>query len=209
MGRQLAETILSDEVAQPRLDIVAFLDDAAEKQGTKILGIPVFSPQWMTDHAEVEVLLGVGHPWQRQMAAVRIRQLGGEFATFVHSSSRIWPSAHISVGCTIMPGCIISSNSQIGELVHINFHTAVSHDVIIGKYACIMAQVALSGNVRVGEGAFVGAGTCTCQEISIGEWTIVGAGASVAHDIPAYCVAVGVPAQPTRHYGAPQEMPPI
>jgi len=72
-----------------------------------------------------------------------------------------------------------------------------------------MANVVLGGNVDVGTGSFVGMGAQVRQGVSVGEWVLIGCGASVVRDVKPYCVAVGVPARPVRHYSTPEEMPGI
>ncbi len=49
--------------------------------------------------------------------------------------------------------------------------------------------------MHVDEGAHIGAGVTIIPNIHIGAWATVGAGAAVISDIPAGCVAVGVPAK--------------
>src|SRR5690606_38443917 len=52
--------------------------------------------------------------------------------------------------------------------------------------------------VRVGAGADIGTNATILPGVTIGEGAIIGAGAVVTTDIPAYAIAVGVPARVVR-----------
>jgi len=59
--------------------------------------------------------------------------------------------------------------------------------------------VRFKGPVRIGRGAWIGENACIIGA-SVGRNSVVGANAVVTHDIPDYCVAVGVPARVIRRY---------
>jgi acetyltransferase-like isoleucine patch superfamily enzyme len=49
--------------------------------------------------------------------------------------------------------------------------------------------------VVIKQGAYIGAGAMILQGVTVGECAVVGAGAVVTDDVPAYAVAMGVPAR--------------
>ena len=209
-GREIAETIIAARAAGADWDLLGFLDDALELEGTEVMGLPVLGPgEWLADHPKAQPVMGLGHPRDRRAAAEKTSNLGRAWATVIHPSAVISPSAKVGEGCVIFVGAILSNGCRLGRLVQVGFNSIVHHDTEVDDLVAIMAHVTLAGNMHVGEGTFLGIGTSTRQGTSIGEWTMVGAGASVVKDIPAYCVAVGVPARPTRYYYTPEEMPPI
>ena len=53
--------------------------------------------------------------------------------------------------------------------------------------------------VKLGNRVWIGAGAMVCPGVTIGENSIIAAGAVVTRDIPAYCIAAGVPAKVVRH----------
>ena len=53
----------------------------------------------------------------------------------------------------------------------------------------------LPGAPKIGNNVLIGAGAVLLGDISIGEHAQIGANAEVTHDVPAYTVAVGVPAR--------------
>jgi len=56
----------------------------------------------------------------------------------------------------------------------------------------------LAHRVIVGPDVWIGHGAVIMPGINIGTGAVVGAGAVVTHDVPAYTIAVGVPARPIR-----------
>ena len=91
------------------------------------------------------------------------------------------------------------------ELIEIGKGVAVTSGVMIlwhqrdlsdykpGMYA--MHCPFKEGKVVVKDGAHLGIGCIIMPGVTIGEGAIIGAGAVVTHDIPPYCVAVGMPAK--------------
>lgn len=56
-----------------------------------------------------------------------------------------------------------------------------------------------NGMIEIGEGSWIGENVCITGA-SIGKHCVIGANAVVTHDIPDYCVAVGVPAKIVKRY---------
>lgn len=209
-GREIADVVMAARAAGADWELLGFLDDAPELQDATVMGLPVLGPgEWVSGHAQVQVVMGLGHPRYRRAASERIENLGAAWATVVHPRAVVLPSAEVGEGCVIFAGAVLSNNCCLGRIVQVSFNSVVHHDTRVGDLACIMAQVALGGDVRIGQGAFLGIGVCTRQGVSVGEWSIIGAGAAIINDIPAYCVAAGAPARPLRSYNTPEEMPPF
>ena len=59
----------------------------------------------------------------------------------------------------------------------------------------VLDQGRTSTGVTIGDGAWMGAGAKILDGVTVGPHAVVGAGAVVRHDIPAYGVAVGIPAR--------------
>lgn len=52
--------------------------------------------------------------------------------------------------------------------------------------------------IRIDRDVWIGANAVIMAGVSIGEWAVIGAGAVVSKDIPAWAIAVGVPARVVR-----------
>ena len=59
----------------------------------------------------------------------------------------------------------------------------------------VLAQSRTSAGVTIGDGAWIGAGAKILDGVEIGDHAVVGAAALVRENIPAYAVAVGIPAR--------------
>ena len=68
----------------------------------------------------------------------------------------------------------------------------------------ICAQASVAEPVRIGRDVWIGANVIIMSGVTIGEGAVVGAGAVVSRDIPAWAVAVGVPAKVLRYRTADQ-----
>ena len=97
-----------------------------------------------------------------------------------------------------MPDCLI------GELVSIR-----DHDHAFDRTDTpILDQGRRTAPVVIGDDVWVGAKATITAGVTIGPGTVVGAHAVVTHDLPAGCVAVGVPARVVRRRD-PRARPPI
>lgn len=97
---------------------------------------------------------------------------------FLHSAGGIEIGARVGIG----PGVRIITS----------FHGEASRDVPILSAPVELAPVVIEDGCDLGVGATILPG------VRIGEGSQIGAGAVVTEDIPAYSVAVGVPARVTR-----------
>ncbi len=92
-------------------------------------------------------------------------------------------------GITLAPSVLIAGNCYIGGA---RYHL---EDLNIP----IMDQGIYSrGPVSIGEGSWIGASATILDGVTIGKGCVIGAGSLVTADIPAYSVAVGVPARVIR-----------
>ena len=89
---------------------------------------------------------------------------------------------------------VIGRGCLIGELVSIRDHDHAFDRDDVG----ILDQGRATAPVVIGEDVWVGAKATITRGVTIGSGTVVGAHAVVTHDLPAGCVAVGVPARVVR-----------
>jgi serine O-acetyltransferase len=116
----------------------------------------------------------------------------------------------------------VALQSRVSEVLHVDIHPAarlgrgllVDHatGVVIGETAVVGDAVSLLHHVtlggsgtgrgvrhpRIGDGVLLGAGVCVLGPVTVGAGSKVGAGSVVVTDLPARCVAVGVPARILR-----------
>jgi acetyltransferase-like isoleucine patch superfamily enzyme len=113
-------------------------------------------------------------------------------------------SGHLEVGdrtvfghhCTVAAdrSVVIGAHCLIGELVSIR-----DHDHAFGAYdGAIIDQGRVTAPVRIGDDVWIGAKATVTRGVTIGSGAVVGAHAVVTHDLPAGCIAVGIPAKVIR-----------
>lgn len=122
---------------------------------------------------------------------------------------------HLGRRCA--PEIVIGDDCYLGNHVHI----VATNRILIGKKVMLADRVFLSdhwpdqssahapaapgashfdGEVHIGEGSWIGENVSVAGDIRIGRHSVVGANAVVTRNLPAYSVAVGVPARIIRRY---------
>ena len=89
---------------------------------------------------------------------------------------------------------------DIGADTLVSMHCAIlsSNHALPPRSTAIRTQPDELLPTRVGRDVWLGANVVVLGGVTIGDGCVVGAGAVVTHDLPAYSIAVGVPAQVVR-----------
>lgn len=182
--------------------VLGFVDGNPDLRGSRVLGVPVCATTQeelieLARREQAEIFLGIGSNSRR---AQIVASLGDAlpFATLVHPSAIVSPSAHVGPGSLLLPGSILHARARIGAHCILNTGASVDHDCTLGDFVQVSVGAHLGGGVCVGEGSLLGIGALVRNGISIGAKTIVGVGAAVVGDLPAEVVAWGVPARIQR-----------
>jgi acetyltransferase-like isoleucine patch superfamily enzyme len=105
---------------------------------------------------------------------------------------------------------LVTLDDRNPELINIGKGVAITTGVMIlchqrdltnyrpGMY--VMHCPFKSGKVIIKDGAHIGIGAIIMPGVTIGKGAVIGAGAVVTKDIPAYTLAVGVPAKVVKKY---------
>lgn len=197
LGQQIAHFASSDK----QFEVVGFVDDWQEN-GTIVNGVPVLGSidDLLSLYAKNmfdETLIGVGykHFGFRKELYDRFKDKI-PFATFVHSSCYVDPTAEIGKGVVIYPRCIIDSHVRIQNNVLVNFGVGLGHDSVIGSHSFLAPMVSLSGKVETGEMCFMGTGAVVLDHLILAKSTTIGGGAVVVKNIiESNSIYVGNPAR--------------
>ncbi|TXC92369.1 acetyltransferase [Metabacillus litoralis] len=178
--------------------VIGYLDDKYKDyhyENDQFSG-PISSAQNIISRIDnVKFIIGIGDNKIRKSIFEQLDLSSDYYATLIHKSAIVSPSATIESGTVIMARAVINANSLIGKQSIINTGAIVEHDNEISDFVHISPNATLTGSVTINEGAHIGAGASVIPLVSIGEWSVIGAGAAVIDDIPANCVATGVPAK--------------
>lgn len=174
--------VIIDILKAQGIEVKALIDDNQDLES--LCGHPVIHSAENCS----PTIISIGNNAVRQKIA---NQLNCDFATAIHPSAIISPSAQIAEGSVVMQGAIVQADAQIGKHCIINTGATVDHECVIGDYAHISPNATLCGNVHVGEGTQIGAGSVVVPNVKIGKWSLICAGSVVTKDIPDYCIAAG------------------
>jgi len=206
-GRELAWLIQSYNDAEHFYELVCFIDDNENLQGSIINELPVFDfSTFCTAFQKAKVACGVGTPRTRVNIHSRVSESGFNFETIVHPRVEQSKWVEIGEGSIICAGNILTTNISIGRHVHINLDCTIGHDVRIGDFSTLAPGVHVSGYVQIGAGVYVGTGAVfvngtESEPLIIGDNVTIGAGACVTRSIEAGQTVVGIPAKPISRSG--------
>lgn len=195
-ARVLIEAIRSTSAAQ---DVVGFVDWETCEETSRRLGVPRLGGEdVLVNHPGAMGLLGFAAPDARERRPETVRRLSpllSGWATVVHASAWVSPTARLGEGTVIMAGAVVQSGAVIGAHAIVNSGAVVEHDVVLGEHVHLAPRATLGGAVQVGPLAHVGLGAAVRDHISIGAGATVGMGAVVVRDVAAGATVKGVPAR--------------
>lgn len=107
----------------------------------------------------------------------------------------LYPLVRIQSGLELAASATVGPGLWVGH-----FGPTVIHPhACIGAHATLMQGVTIGEDKRrvpiLGDHVSVGVGAIVVGPVRIGDGAVIGAGAVVTHDVPAYHLAVGVPAR--------------
>ena len=163
-------------------------DDAAFEARTSAAGDDDTRP-WLA------IGLGGIDPGPRRALADRQAE-GAAWATVVHATAWVSPSATLAPGSVVLGGATVNAGARIGPHAIVNTGAIVEHDVTIGAFGQVAPGAVVGGGTSIGEGAFIGLGARVRDHVTIGESAIVGMGAVVVGDVAPCTTVAGHPATP-------------
>jgi acetyltransferase EpsM len=195
-ARVLIEAIRSHSAAQ---DVIGFVDPEGCEETTRRLGVArLGGEEILVQHPGAVGVLGfaaLDARERRYEAARRLTPLLSGWATVVHASAWVSPTATLGEGAVVMAGAVVQSGAVIGAHSIVNSGAVVEHDVILGEHVHVAPGATLGGAVQVGPMSYIGLGAAVRDHISVGAGATVGMGAVVVRDVPGGVTVKGVPAR--------------
>lgn len=202
-GREVAWLVERINAKEPTWDLIGFIDDNDEIQGSSINGYNVLGKtDNVNDYTDAYFVCAVGASKTREKIINKIKSKNSNihFATLIDPSVEKSELIQIGEGTIICAHTIITVNIKIGNHVIINLDCTIGHDAILKDFVTLYPSVNVSGITQIGYGVELGTGMQIIQGKTVGDHTIIGAGAVVVKDIPENCTAVGSPAKPIKFH---------
>jgi acetyltransferase EpsM len=132
----------------------------------------------------------------RRAAAVARFGPASRWATVVHATGWVAPSATLGEGTVVLAGAVVNAGARVGCHAIVNTRAVLEQDVVLGDYSNIGSGALLGGGATVGANAFVGLGAAVRGHVAVGHGATVGMGAVVVGDVEPGLTVVGNPARP-------------
>lgn len=200
-GGEHARVLVEAARTRPDLWTVAGFADRAPVAETVRLGV-----EWLGDddgvlaagRPERVYALGVGATGvgpARERIVARYDAAGVRWATIVHASAIVSPTAVLGEGSAVFAGAILNTGAVLGRQVVVNTAAVVEHDVQVGEFTQVAPAAAIGGGVRIGKGCYLGLGCRVRDHVTIGDRALVAMGAVVTAPVAAGARVKGVPAK--------------
>jgi len=117
------------------------------------------------------------------------------WATLIHPSAYVSPSAVVEHGVFIGPRAVINTGAVIRAHAIINTGAVIEHDCVIGAGSHVSPGAVIGGSTTVGERTHIGLGALLRDHVTIGDLVTIGMGAVVIAPVANGQTVIGVPAR--------------
>lgn len=195
---------------QPKYKVVALLDDNAATHGKDMRGVPVVGPlDRHRDYPEADFVFAIGSLKTRLIRHQIMGRLGipeSRFATIIHPSAVVDPSATVGPGCIVHPGSAIGNDAVLEPFSILAVNSAVGPYATLERYSMVTSLVAVLSSARIGRSAFVGSCSCVTEGVRVGRGSMIGAGTVVSRDVPDGVLMLGNPARQLNKFDVPEDL---
>ena len=181
-----------------QFDVVGFLDNNIQMQGSDVDGIPIIGqPDNITfmRYDFDSCVIAIGDNSIRNKIAQKLKGVHVSLVNAIHPYATIAGNVKIGNNVTIAAGSVVCTHCEIADSVILNTGSIVDHECKVGRASHICPGAKIAGRVNIGEEAFIGIGATIVQDITIGDGAIIGAGSVVLEDVKAHTTVVGAPAR--------------
>lgn len=172
--------------------IKASYADPVDQPGIPLPRNPLPDDQ-ITGLLHIALALAPANSLSRRRALINTLQ-HRQFITLTAPSAIITQGSHIAPGCAIMHRAVINEATLEAHCI-VNTGAIIEHDCKLDENVFVGPGAILCGGVTVGRDCIIGAGAIVLQGISIAPGAIIGAGATVVRNITIPGTYIGTPAK--------------
>lgn len=157
--------------------LLGFLDDSSANYERYR-----FSAPWLGGIAAHRVrsdctyLIGIANLKFRRYFVHLFLEQGARFASYIHPTAWVSPSAVMGPGNVVGPYANLGPNVQIGAFNFLNARCSLGHDTCLGDFNFLGPNVSLSGFTRVGSDNLFGINSATLPDLAVGDRNQIAAG---------------------------------
>lgn len=166
-------------------EVVAFVVDAEYRQGDTFEGLPLCTPEEVSERYpphEHEAFVGLSYARMNRVRRDKyeaMKALGYRCVSYVSSRCSYLSTSPPGDNCFILEDNTVQPFVTIGNNVTLWSGNHIGHDSVVEDDCFITSHVVVSGRVRVGAGSFLGVNATLRNAITIGPRTLVAAGAVI------------------------------
>lgn len=195
LGLQIAHFAITDN----HYSKVVFFDDFSKED--QIHNYPILGNSSTVEHFFKkgdfdELIIGIGYKHLGKKAEL-FQQLKKKipFATIIHSTVWVDPTAKIAQGCVIYPNSCIDQRAEIKSNTILNLSCTIAHDSSIGESSFLSPNVAVAGFCSIGDQNFIGINSTIIDNIITCNNNTIGAGSVIIKNIVEPGTYIGSPAK--------------
>lgn len=175
---------------------IYFTDDNPTNSALSQYNIPFLSSiaDFYPDPSDTLYSL-IASPISRRSTVSLLTSRGGKFASYIHPTALVSPTAKIHNGSILFPYSLASHNSEVGPFCVLNAHSTLGHDSTLGSFVTLSSHVDITGNCKIEDDVFFGSGSRIVPHKSVGTASIIGAGAVVMRNVKANQTVYTLPAR--------------
>ncbi len=177
---------------------VCFMVSDDQYHHERVLGVEVIRESAF-DPSQYDVLIAVGEPAARQRITERL-PAHTTYGTLIHPSAVLSEWVQLGAGSIITAGTVLTCNIRLGRHAHLNLHTSIGHDCLIGDFFTAAPGARISGDCHLGTGVYVGTNAALRQGLRVVDDVTIGMGSVVVKSITEPGVYVGNPLRRLRSY---------
>lgn len=195
-GREVYHSALDSLGYGTEFDIKGYLDDKVDALSQYEGYPPIIGPVETYQPLENDVFVcALGDVKWKEHYVQLICEKGGEFISLIHRNAYVSKTAKYGIGCIILEGARLQSDTIIGDFVTLQPYSILGHDTCVGDMCQIGCYAFTGGGVVIGNNVSLNTRGTILPHIKVGSNVTIGAGSVVIRKVLEGKTVFGNPAE--------------